>query len=94
MEYQNTFVGIISEQLSREKIEILNASVISYSPIIYWRKIKYLIDDIGLKFDELVVFIDISDIEDEALRYKLSENNTVSNLRLTRLGTISGGRFS
>jgi len=40
VEYQNTFVGIISEQLSSEKIEVLNASVVSYSPIIYWRKIK------------------------------------------------------
>ena len=34
-----------------EKIEFLNAGVVSYSPIIYHKKIKYLLDA-GLRFDE------------------------------------------
>jgi lysophospholipase L1-like esterase len=74
--YQNTFVGIIANNLFKRNIEVLNASVSSYSPIIYYRKIKYLLDS-GLKFDELVVFIDISDVMDEAINYEMSPTNTV-----------------
>ena len=48
-EYDETFVGIISHELTKRNIEVLNAAVISYSPIIYWRKIKYLLEDAGLK---------------------------------------------
>ena len=55
--------------MSSKKIEVLNAGVSSYSPIIYFKKIEYLIDK-GFEFDELIVFIDISDIEDEATIYR------------------------
>jgi len=75
--YQDTFAGRIAAVLSERNIEVLNAAVASYSPIIYYRKVKYLLDQ-GLKFNELVVFIDISDIEDEAIYYEMSPNNTVS----------------
>ena len=67
--YEKTFVGIIDNELSSKKIEVLNAGVSSYSPIIYFKKIEYLIDK-GFEFDELIVFIDISDIEDEATIYR------------------------
>lgn len=77
IEYNNTFVGLIDEALSKKGIETLNASATSYSPIIYWRKVKYLIEDMGIKFDELVVFLDISDVEDEARYYFLDENENV-----------------
>jgi len=45
--------------------EILNAAAVSYSPLLYYLKTKYLIEKTGLSFDELYVFIDISDIQDE-----------------------------
>ena len=51
-----------------EKIEFLNAGVASYSPSIYYRKIKYLIEN-GLQFDEVVLFSDTSDVTDEATSY-------------------------
>jgi hypothetical protein len=38
-----------------EKIEFLNAAAASYSPSIYYKKIKYLLDS-GQQFDEVVVF--------------------------------------
>lgn len=68
--YSETFVGRIAGMLSEKNIEVLNAAVSSYSPTIYYKKIKYLLE-IGLKFNELVVFIDISDISDEAINYKM-----------------------
>ena len=77
LEYEDTFVGMIDKELNKKSFEVLNAGVSSYSPIIYWRKIKYLIEDVGLQFDELVVFPDVSDIFDERYRYRLSERGYV-----------------
>jgi len=83
IEFRNTFVGIISQTLAKNNIEVLNAAVSSYSPIIYWRKIKYLIENIDLKFNEVIVFIDVSDIRDEALYYSLSKEQTVESQKTT-----------
>jgi len=77
LNYDDSFVGIIDAKLRKKQIEVLNAGRSSYSPIIYWRKIKYLIEDVGLKIDEVVVFIDISDAQDEARNYDLSDNMNV-----------------
>jgi hypothetical protein len=75
--YRETFVGRIASTLSQRNIDVLNAAASSYSPIIYYRKVKYLLENHGLKINELVVFIDISDIEDEAVYYEMAPNNTV-----------------
>ena len=76
LNYETTFVGIIDEAYSKHNIDILNAGRSSYSPIIYWRKIKFLIEDENLKFDKLFVFLDISDPFDE-LRYDLDKTLNV-----------------
>lgn len=62
--YEKTFVSRVAARLG-PSIEVLNAGVRSYSPKLYYLKTKYLIEQVGLDFDELVVFIDISDIQDE-----------------------------
>jgi len=64
-EYNDTFVGLLDKKNANQNIEILNAGVASQSPIIYFKKIKYLIEVENVKFDELIVFLDISDIPDE-----------------------------
>ena len=76
--YSDTFVGRIGKALEPTNVEVLNAAVTSYSPIIYWRKIKYLLEEVGLTFDEVVVFLDISDIDDEANRYVLEDGDRVA----------------
>lgn len=63
--YDETFIGLIDKKLDQSTYEVLNAGVSSYSPKLYFLKIKYLIENVGLKFNELCVFIDISDIQDE-----------------------------
>jgi hypothetical protein len=70
MSYENSFAGLLQAagQARPDKIEFLNAGVASYSPSIYYKKIKYLIDR-GLKFDEVWLFSDSSDVEDEATSY-------------------------
>ena len=83
VEYRDSFVGIIDHDLSQCDIEILNAAVVSYSPSIYYRKVRYLLEEVGLEFDELVVFLDISDIEDEAIHYDLGPNEVVVDSELS-----------
>jgi hypothetical protein len=80
-EHPETFVGRIEAAMAEQGVEVFNAGVSSYSPIIYWRKTKYLIEDVGLQFQDLVVFLDISDIEDEARFYRLTDQGTVERLK-------------
>ena len=78
-DYGDTFVGKIDSAFNEIGIDVLNAGRSSYSPIIYWRKIKHLIEVEKLKFDELIVFIDISDVQDEVNRYDLDIDSSVIN---------------
>lgn len=64
--YEKTFVGLIGEAI-KDKVEVLNATTTSYSPKLYHLKAKYLLEKVGLRFDELYVYIDISDIPDEII---------------------------
>lgn len=68
--FEDTFAGMLylAGQQRAEKIEFLNAAAISYSPAIYYKKIKYLLEA-GLRFDEVIVFSDLSDVQDEAIAY-------------------------
>jgi hypothetical protein len=70
MRYEDSFAGLLqlAGQERRDKVEFLNAGVASYSPSIYYKKIKYLLDG-GLQFDEVVLFSDPSDVVDEATAY-------------------------
>jgi hypothetical protein len=68
--FERTFAGLLEEagQARPERIEFLDAGVASYSPSIYYKKVKYLLDR-GLQFDEVVLLSDSSDVEDEATSY-------------------------
>lgn len=63
--YEKTFVGLIDKALVYNDIDVLNAACASYSPKLYYAKLKYLIEQVGLKLDELFVFVDYADIADE-----------------------------
>jgi hypothetical protein len=76
-EYDKTFVGLIEPYLARNDIEALNAGVVLYSPAIYLKKIEYLLSDVHLYFDHVVVFLDISDIHDEAKIYDIRDERVV-----------------
>jgi hypothetical protein len=70
MSFEDSFAGQLyrAGQQRSEKIEFLNAGVASYSPSIYYKKIKYLLES-GLQLDEVVLFSDTSDVTDEATSY-------------------------
>ena len=81
--YDDSFVGLISEYLYSDSIEVLNGAVSSYSTSIYWKKIQYLLENVNLEFDEVVVFIDISDLHDEISSYIVKDGKVVE--RSTKL---------
>lgn len=68
--YSDTFVGRVAGEMAKQGIEVLNAGVDSSAPVVYWLKAKHLLETVGLKFDQVVVFLDISDIYDQARRYQ------------------------
>jgi hypothetical protein len=70
--YESSVAGILGESLKAGATEVLNASAVSYSPKLYFLKTRYLIEQRHLAFDELYVFIDISDPHDEII-YKYWE---------------------
>lgn len=65
VKYEKTVAGRLQERWAPKGIEVLNAAVVSYSPHLYYLKIRYLLEEVGLHFDHAIVCIDISDIQDE-----------------------------
>jgi lysophospholipase L1-like esterase len=64
-----TFVHIIGDRIRRAggNIEVMNGGVASHSPRLYLLHLQDLVERKGAKFDEVVVFIDESDIQDELI---------------------------
>ena len=77
--YEKTFVGLIAEKLPGKKIANLGAA--SYSPSIYYLKLKDFLKN-GYTFNEVVVYIDISDIADEA-NYAIVDGKVVNTIGST-----------
>ena len=75
--FPDTYGGLLQERLGERGIEVLNAAVMSYSPSIYYRKMKFLLEDTGLRVDWVVVALDLSDIGDEARQYRMDESDVV-----------------
>ena len=62
-DYEFTIGGLLQNELG-DNYEILNSAVGSYSPSIYYKKINHFLSE-GYKFDQALVFLDVSDIFDE-----------------------------
>ena len=72
--YEKTFVGIFENDTDKT---IANLGVISYSPKIYLSKLNYYLNQ-GYKFNHIIVFIDISDLYDDSVYYRINEQLVVS----------------
>ena len=75
--YPETYVGRLANEWGERHIEVLNAAVASYSPIIYARKLRYLLEDVHVRVDYLVVAIDPSDVADESQDYTVDSTGAV-----------------
>lgn len=87
--YEETFVGRIAH--ARPGWKIVNMAVVSYAPSIYLPKIKKYLED-GFRFKELIVFVDVGDIQDDAIIYNYSDGVVTRRQSLTasqRSGNIA-----
>ena len=73
LDYEKNFTGMLNNYSENN---IINMGVTSYSPIIYLKKIQYFVLK-GLDIDHVVVFIDISDVDDENQYYECEDQNNV-----------------
>ncbi len=76
-DFEKTFPGLLQEALGKDGIEVLNGGITLYCPLIYYKKTQYLLETVGLKFDELVVFLDAGDIQDEVRGFYEDETGRV-----------------
>jgi hypothetical protein len=68
--YEQSFTGLMACDAAQQGKAVWNLGVSSYSPIIYWRKVKAAAQRIGVRPAEVYVFLDLSDIDDEANVYR------------------------
>ena len=91
-EFEDTFVGMIANEFP--DLKIANLGVSSYSPSIYLTKVRYYLEK-GITFKRLIVYMDISDIQDEVvyliengkvkeIAYRDEKDNVIQSLPLIR----------
>ena len=69
--YEQSYAGILSKKFLKKNVNIINLSAVSYSPVIYYKKTKFFIENKDLKFSKMYLFLDVSDPYDELYRYEL-----------------------
>ena len=66
--YKKHFINLLEE--NNNNYNLLNLGYVSYSPSIYYKKLKNLIDVQNLKLNKVFIFVDHSDIQDEGIFYR------------------------
>lgn len=74
VKYEDSFAGIFEKESG---LSLVNMGVTSYAPYIYLSKLNYFLNK-GFKFKHAVIFIDISDLYDDSVFYKIDDNFNVS----------------
>ncbi len=79
VEYQNTFVGKIDKKINTVSNDhrVLNAGVVSYSPIVILSKLNYLINIKNYPITKVFVVLCNGDIHDDLYRYNEIDKNYV-----------------
>ncbi len=82
-DYEHTLGGLLQNNY-KGTFEVLNSAVGSYSPSIYFKKIKFFINE-GYKFDEAIIFLDPSDVIDELfIKWDNNENILINEKDLEK----------
>ncbi len=67
LDYKDTYIGLLEENF--KEYNFLNFAVPSYSPSVYLHKLNEMINN-GINPEKILVFLDLSDVFDEATRWK------------------------
>jgi hypothetical protein len=85
--YEETFVGIVGDRIRQtgDETEVFNGGCLSHSPRLYLLHLQDLVDRLGMHFDEVVVFIDISDVGDELVYEDFTPGKVTALLVMRKL---------
>jgi hypothetical protein len=75
--WRQSVAGILARRWRVNGVDVLNAGVAGYSPTIHYRRIRHLVEDVGLRFGAVLVFVDASDIGEEWWTYDLDADGNV-----------------
>jgi hypothetical protein len=75
LKYEDTWVGIVAEQLEERNIVVLNAGLQTYASSIYLAKTYDLIERKKIPITDVYVMISVNDIHDDFYRYKSVDEN-------------------
>lgn len=89
--FEASFAGRLGREL--EEVEVLNAAAMSYSPRLHWLKLRYLLEELGLQVDRVLVLIDISDVQDEVLYRKFEPDLEAARRGASLLERFASGSF-
>jgi hypothetical protein len=87
--WDETFAGMIAAHFPQ--LRVLNGGQTSYAPSNYLNLTKRLLDA-KVEFDEVIVFIDMSDIQDEAAYYRDNETGGLDGPSVYHATTFSRWR--
>ena len=73
VDYNDHFISM----LENKNYNFLNLGYVSYSPSIYFKRLEYLLKNEKIKFKTIFLFIDHSDIQDEAQFYREDDNGNI-----------------
>lgn len=76
--YEDSFVGLMACDAAKQNKAVWNLGVASYSPAIYHHKIKAAAQRLDVKPSEIFVFLDLSDIDDDANIYRSAVDGTIT----------------
>lgn len=79
--YEQSFVGLMACDAGKQGKAVYNLGVASYSPAIYHQKIRAAARRLGITPAEIFVFLDLSDIDDDANVYRASSEGAVAHAR-------------
>jgi hypothetical protein len=71
--YEQSFVGLMACDAGKQGKAVYNLGVASYSPAIYHQKIRAASERLGITPAEVFVFLDLSDIDDDANVYRVGD---------------------
>jgi lysophospholipase L1-like esterase len=101
LKYEDTWVGIVAEQLKERNIVVLNAGLQTYASSIYLAKTYDLIERKKLPITDVYVMISVNDISDDFYRYKSVDENfkvrhdeEVNILSIEIMNFIKGNTFT
>ncbi len=76
LNFEDTYVGNFAKQ---NKLDVINFGIIRSSPSLYFKRLKYFLEQ-EIRFKELFILIDISDLHDEIKYNKNIFKNDKMNL--------------